>query len=149
MPARYARAINPPMLWATRSIWGTWAPESYLIVFRKAPKSASRASMVLPGSTAQLSKRYTTGTPSDTRYEARLPNVVERVEMGHALLRVKPFIHPFTSTTGGRVELGGTVTCGFTTTARVVCRSSPVSLVAESVTVYSPGFVRGGAASRI
>src|ERR1035441_8659217 len=147
MPARYARAIRPPMLGATRSIWGTCPPESYLMVFRKAPKSAPKASMVLPGSTAQLSKRYTTGTPSDTKYEARLPNVVERVDKKH--VPVKPFIHPFTSTTGGRVEVGGTVTRGFTTTARVVCRSSPVSLVAESVTVYSPGFVRGDAASRI
>src|ERR1035437_49631 len=109
MPARYARAINPPILWATRSIWGTWAPESYLIVFRKAPKSAPKASMVLPASSTQLSNRYTTGTPSDTRYWARLPNVVaDVVAMGHVL--VKPVSHPFKSTTGGRVELGGTVT---------------------------------------
>src|ERR1035437_7583510 len=98
MPARYARAINPPMLWATRSIWGTWAPESYLMVFRKAPKSAPKASMVLPASSTQLSNRYTTGTPSDTKYGARLPNgarlpdVVEIVDKGH--VPVKPFIHP-------------------------------------------------------
>ena len=38
---------------------------------------------------------------------------------------------------------------GFTITDRVVARSSPAALVAESLTVYSPGFVRSDAARRI
>ena len=48
-----------------------------------------------------------------------------------------------------RVEPDGTETSGCTSTVRLVCRCSPAALVAESLTVYSPGLVRSGAASRI
>src|ERR1039458_7085675 len=99
------------MLKPTRSICGTCAPVSYLIVFRKAARSLPRTSMGWPGSSRQLSNRYTTGTPSATRYWARLPNVSDALAaMGQVL--VKPVSHPFRSTTGGRVAPDGTETCG-------------------------------------
>src|ERR1035441_7278446 len=102
--------------------------------------------MVWLGSTTQLSKKYTTGTPSDTRYCARFPKVSDEL-LDTVHVPVKPVSHPFSSSTGGRVAPDGTVCLGFTTIANVVTRSSPASLVAESLPVYSPGFVRGGAAS--
>src|ERR1039458_8109960 len=102
--------------------------------------------MVWLGSTTQLSKKYTTGTPSDTRYCARFPKVSDEL-LDTVHVPVKPVSHPFSSTTGGRVAPDGTVCLGFTTIANVVTRSSPASLMAESLAVYSPGFVRGGAAS--
>src|SRR6202167_3996249 len=94
----------------------------------------------------QLSKKYTTGTPSDTRYSARFPKVsAELDDTPHA--PVKPVSHPFSSTTGGRVEPVGTVCLGFTTMVNGAARFSPVRLVAEIVVVYSPGLMRRGAAS--
>src|SRR5580693_10448557 len=88
------------------------------------------------------------GTPSETRYVARSPNVsAELFEIGQEL--VKPTSHPFRSTTGGRVEPDGTACRGCTTMVKAACRSSPASLLADSVTVYSPGFARRDAASRI
>src|ERR1039458_4124828 len=109
------------MLWQTRSICGTWVPSSYLMELRKSLKSLARVSMGWPASSAQLSNRYTTGTPSATRYWARLPNVVaEVVATGHAL--VKPVSQPFSSTTGGRAEPVGTVArCLAARRAAVAC----------------------------
>src|ERR1017187_4540755 len=132
------------MLKPTRSICGTCAPVSYLIVFRKVAKSLPRTSMDWPAPSRQLSNKYTTGTPSVTRYWARLPNVSDALAArGH--VPVKPVSHPFKSTTGGRVALDGTETSGCTSTAKVVCRCSPAALVAERLTVYLPGFVRSEA----
>src|ERR1035441_6388887 len=94
------------MLWQTRSICGTWVPSSYLMELRKSLKSLARVSMGWPASSAQLSNRYTTGTPSATRYWARLPKVADALAaMGQVL--VKPVSHPFRSTTGGRVAPDG------------------------------------------
>src|SRR5580692_8393339 len=88
------------------------------------------------------------GTPSDTRYEARLPNVSAGLAaIGQEL--VKPISHPFKSTTGGRADPDGTACRGCTTMVTAACRSSPASLLADSVTLYSPGFARRDAASRI
>src|SRR5271165_3428271 len=101
--------------------------------------------MVWLGSTTQLSKKYTTGTPSEIRYSARFPKVSAAAEALHA--PVKPVSHPFSNTTGGRVALDGTVALGFTTIDSVVTRSSPASLVAESLAVYSPGPMRSDAAN--
>src|ERR1017187_965336 len=102
--------------------------------------------MVWLGSTTQLSKKYTTGTPSDTRYWARFPKVSdELLDTVHE--PVKPVSHPFSSTTGGPAEPDGTFCMGLMTIANRVARSSPVSLVAESLAVYSPGLVRSGAAT--
>src|SRR5260370_40606370 len=103
---------------------------------RKSPKSLARVSIDWFGSSRQLSKRYTEGTPSATRYWAKLPNVgADVVATGQEL--VKPDCQPFSSTTGGRVAPAGTLARGCTTTSKVVCRCSPVSPVADSVTVYS------------
>src|ERR1017187_3725082 len=136
------------MLKPTRSICGTCAPVSYWIEFRKAPKSLPSTSIGWPGPSRQLSNKYTIGTPSETRYWARLPNVSDELAaMGHVL--VKPVSHPFRSTTGARVALDGTEALGCTSTAKVVCLCSPIALVAESLTVYSPGFTRSDAPSRI
>src|ERR1039458_350497 len=102
--------------------------------------------MVWLGSTTQLSKKYTTGTPSDTRYCARFPKASDEL-LDTVHVPVKPVSPPFSSTTVGGLAPDGPVCLGFTTIANVVTRSSPASLVAESLAVYSPGFVRRGAAS--
>src|ERR1700733_4398872 len=116
--------------------------------FRNALKSLPSVSMVWPGSSRQLSNKYTTGTPSETRYGARLPKSSDALAAtGQA--PVKPSSQPLRSTTGGRVEPVGTVTRGFTTTVRADCRWVPAAPVAERFTVYSPGFIRRDAPSRI
>src|ERR1017187_9580422 len=56
--------------------------------------------MVWLGSTTQLSKKYTTGTPSETRYCARFPKVSDEL-LDTVHVPVKPVSHPFSSTAGG------------------------------------------------
>src|ERR1017187_8339065 len=59
--------------------------------------------MVWLGSTTQLSKKYTTGTPSDTRYCARFPKVSDEL-LDTVHVPVKPVSHPFSSITGALVS---------------------------------------------
>src|ERR1700733_4172296 len=104
------------------------------MVFRNVPRSLPSVSIGWLASSVQLSKKYTTGTPSDVRYWARFPNVsVELLDTGQE--PVNPVSHPFSSTTGGLVAVDGTVCRGFTTTSIVACCCSPAALVADSVTV--------------
>src|ERR1700722_10032968 len=118
--------------------------------FRKVANSVPSTSMDAPELRRQLSKRYTTGTPSSTRYWARLPNVsTELVDTGQALPLLYPVSHPFSNTTGFRVEPDGTVTIGFTVKVSVLRRCSPAALTAETSTVYRPGLTRGEAPNTI
>ena len=85
------------------------------------------------------------GTPSETRYCARFPNVSdELVDTVH--WPVKPASHPFSSTTGFRVKPDGTFCRGCTEMVTAAARTSPLGLTAEILAVYSPGLVRSGAA---
>ena len=68
-----------------------------------------------PGSTEQLSNRYTAGAPSANRYCAKFPKVLaELAEIGHE--PVIPVCHPFNRTTGGLAVPAGTAAMGFTVT---------------------------------
>src|SRR5580700_8793496 len=104
--------------------------------------------MVWLGSMAQLSKKYTTGTPSSwVKYCSRFPNVSAELD-DTVQVPVKPVSHPLSNTTGGREEPVGTCCLGLTTMVRATVRCSPSALVAESLAVYSPGLTRSGAASK-
>ena len=101
------------------------------------------------GSSRQLSNRYTDRHAVRHQVLRQIAECSPRNWSRPGQESVKPVCHPFNSTTGGRVECGRHAHAGLHHDSSVVCRSSPASLAADSVTVYSPGARFEEGASRI
>jgi hypothetical protein len=84
---------------------------------------------------------------------SRDPNVSDDpLDIGHdpklPELELDKNCQPFSKTTGGLVAFDGTVAGGLSVTLIAAVPSSPTWLVAEMLTVYSPGSVASEAARK-